>query len=155
MKKSIAARCLVGAPIGLAISTVITIIISLAAGGGGYYPVAPELASDCGTEINAVVLQAVCSLLYGAAWGGASAIWEKDGWSLLRQSVTHLLICSAATFPVAYLMRWMSHTAGGVLLYFGIFFAVYFLIWLWQYSAMKKRVAELNGRVRENNLPGG
>ncbi len=41
-------RALVGAPIGLAYTTVITIIISLAMGGGQYYPVVPELTEVVG-----------------------------------------------------------------------------------------------------------
>ena len=71
MKKKILLRCLLGAPLGLAISTIITIFISYAMGDGSYYAVVPELVRDCGSEINAVALQAVCSLLYGAAWAGA------------------------------------------------------------------------------------
>jgi len=154
MKKKLIIRCLVGAPIGLSISTMITIIISLTVGDGRFYAVVPELISDCGSEMNAVLLQAVCSLLYGAAWGGASVIWEKDDWSILRQSVTHLLICSLATFPIAYFMRWMSHSVSGVLIYFGIFLAVYLAIWLSQYSSMKKRVEQINKSVREKNNHG-
>ncbi len=147
MKKKILLRCLLGAPLGLAISTMITIIISYAMGDGSYYAVVPELVRDCGSEINAVALQAVCSLLYGAAWAGASLIWEADGWSLLKMTVTHLLICSLATFPVAYLMRWMDHSLSGIALYFGIFLAIYAVIWITQYSAMKRKIDELNSSL--------
>ncbi|HUM84531.1 MAG TPA: DUF3021 domain-containing protein [Lachnospiraceae bacterium] len=154
MRKKILLRCLIGAPIGLAISTLITIIISLTVGDGNYYPVVPELVSDCGNEMNAVLLQALLSLLYGAAWAGASVIWEMENWSILLQTVTHLVICSLATFPIAYFMRWMKHTASGILLYFGIFFAIYLIIWLSQYSSMKKRVEEINRKIHENNSPG-
>ena len=147
MKKKILLRCLLGAPLGLAISTMITIFISYAMGDGSYYAVVPELVRDCGSEINAVALQAVCSLLYGAAWAGASLIWEADGWSLLKMTVTHLLICSLATFPVAYLMRWMDHSLPGIALYFGIFLAIYAVIWITQYSAMKRKIDELNSSL--------
>ena len=69
MKKRLALRCLVGAPLGLAISTMITILISLTVGDGNFYPVVPELIKDCGSEMNAVLLQTVCSLLYGGGLG--------------------------------------------------------------------------------------
>ncbi len=151
MKKKVLMRCLAGAPLGLALSTTITIVISLTVGDGRYYPVVPELAADCGNEMNAVLLQAVCSLLYGAMWGGASTIWEQESWSILRQTVTHLILCSAATFPVAFYLRWMPHSAAGVLTYFGIFFGIYLVIWLSQYTAMKKRVEQINAKVRQNN----
>ena len=71
-------RALIGMPIGLAISTVITIIISLCKADGQYYPVVPALVADCGSEINAVLIQALCSFLYGAIFAGASVVFETD-----------------------------------------------------------------------------
>lgn len=147
MKRKALLRCLFGAPLGLAISVTITIIISLVVNDGAYHAVVPELIEDCGSEINAVVLQAVLSLLYGAAWAGASLVWEKENWSILRQTLTHLVICSLATFPVAYFARWMPHSAKGALLYFAIFFTIYLVIWLSQYSSLKKRVKQINERI--------
>lgn len=141
-------RALIGAPMGLAISTAITIIISLAVGNGEYHAVVPELAADLGTEINAVLVQALCSMLYGAAFAGASVVWDSD-WNLTKMTAVHCLICSAATFPIAYLMRWMEHTAGGFLKYFGIFLLIYLIIWVSQYIKMKKSVAVLNKKVND------
>lgn len=151
MKKKIILRCLFGAPAGLCISYLITIVISLIQGDGNYYPVVPELIAECGNEINAVLIQAVFSLLYGAAWAGSSVFWELESWSLLRMTVTHLIVCSAATFPIAYLMRWMPRNVIGILIYFGIFFGLYIVIWISQYQAIKKRIRQMNEKVWENN----
>ena len=140
-------RALVGAPIGLAYSTVITIIISLAQGDGKYYAVAPEMITEIGSESIAVLFQALCSMLYGAAFAGASVVWDTD-WSLTKMTVVHFLICSAATFPIAYLIRWMDHTPGGVLRYFGIFLAVYIAIWVGQYMRIKRNVDAINKKVK-------
>ena len=52
-------RALVGAPLGLAYSTMITIIISLARGDGSYFAVVPEMIADIGSESVAVLLHAV------------------------------------------------------------------------------------------------
>ena len=155
MKKKVLLLCLLGAPVGLALSTLITIAISFSVGDGVFYPVVPELAVQCGGELNAVLLQAVCSMLYGAAWAGASVVWNREGWSLLRQTLTHLLICSAATFPIAYLMRWIPHSAAGTLLYFGIFFGVYLAIWLLQYTATKKKLRQINQRLGGDGIQPG
>lgn len=149
MWKTVLKRCLLGAPLGLAIGTVITIVISLFAGDGRYYAVVPELITDCGSEINAVLLQSALSLVYGAAWAGASVIWQNERWSILKQTLTHLAICSAATFPIAYFARWMPHNAAGVALYFGIFIVIYAAIWLVQYSAVRKRVTEINRKLEQ------
>jgi len=144
MKKRVFARILIGGPLGLALSFIIAILISLVKNDGIFYAVVPELVGDCGSELNAVILQSVLSILYGAAWAGASVIWEMENWSILKQTVVHLVICSIATFPIAYFTRWMSHTPAGIALYFGIFFGVYFIIWLYLYSTLKKRVKEIN-----------
>ncbi len=147
MKKKLLLLCGVGAALGVALSTLITIFISLTVGDGRFYAVVPELIEDCGGELNAVMLQTALSMLYGAAWAGAALIWKQDRWSLTRQTVTHLIICSAATFPVAWLCRWMRHDAVGAALYFGIFFAVYALIWLGQYLGIRRRVREMNREI--------
>ncbi len=147
MKKKVILRCLVGAPIGLSISFIITLIISVIINRGEYYPVVPQLASLCGNELNAVIIQTVCSLIYGAAFGGASVIWETEGWSLLKQTVVHCLVISISSFPIAYCMYWMPHNFWGIAGYAFIFFFIYFFIWFSQYFAMKKKIQAFNDRV--------
>ena len=149
MKKEILKRCLFGAPVGLAIGTIVTIFISLSVGDGKFYAVVPTLITDMGSEINAVILQTVLSMVYGAAWAGASTVWDAEGWSLLKMTLVYLAITSVATFPIAYFARWMPHTLAGVLLYVGIFLAIFFGIWISQYSAMKKRVQQMNERIQK------
>lgn len=149
MKKEILKRCLFGAPIGLAISTVITILISLFIGDGTFYAVVPAFARDMGSEINAVLLQAGLSMIYGVAWAGASVIWDAEKWSLLKMTLVHLLVTSVASFPIAYFARWMPHSTTGILLYIGIFIAIYIGVWLGQYGGMKKRIAAMNARLHE------
>lgn len=142
-------RALIGAPVGMAISTIIAVLDSWFIGDGKFYAVVPELAADLGSEIGAVTIQVLCSMLFGAAFAGASVIWDTD-WNLTKMTVIHFLICSAATFPIAYLLRWMDHTAGGVLKYFGQFLAIYVAIWIIQYMRLRRNVNALNKKV--NNL---
>ena len=150
MKRKLLFRCLLGAPIGLALSTAITVVISLLMGDGNYYPVVPALADAWEGELNAVMLQSLFSLLYGAIWGGTSLIWEMEHWSLLRQTATHLVITCAATLPIAWLMQWMGHTLRGMLAYCGIFLLIYLVIWLTQYLSIRKRVRAMNNQLRSH-----
>ena len=76
------------------------------------------MINDCGSELNAVILQIILSLAYGAVWGGASVIWEKDNWSILKETIVHLVICSLATFPIAYFSRWMSYDIKEIIMTF-------------------------------------
>ena len=144
MKKKIMMRSLLCAPLGLSISTLITIGISLCIADGTYYPVVPQFEQVCGSELSAVVLQAVLSLVYGAVWGGASVVWQIDHWSLLRQTVTHLVICSLSTFFVAYTAYWMAHDTASIVGYFTLFFIIYAVIWLWQCYWLRRGLAKIN-----------
>ena len=91
-------------------------------------------------------------LLYGAAFAGASVIWEREEWSLTKMTLTHLLVCSLATFPIAYCMYWMEHSVSGVLLYFGVFLMIYAAIWLGQYSSIKRKLDAINRKMSEKNF---
>lgn len=148
MKKKIIQRCLIGAPIGLSVSFIITLIISAIINKGEYYPVVPQLTAVCGNELTAVIIQTICSLIYGAAFGGASAIWEVESWSLLKQTVLHCLIISVSAFPIAYCMYWMPHSFWGIAIYVFIFFFIYFFIWFSQYFAMKRKIKAFNDKVK-------
>lgn len=150
MKKKVLQRALFGAPIGLAISMVISIIISYCLGDGKFYFVPPALISDCGNEINAVLLETLLSFLYGAAFAGASVIWEVDNWSILRQTVTHLLVCSVFTFPIAFAGRWMDHTVSGVISYIVIFIAIYVSIWVSIMLSYKRRLKSINNSIKKH-----
>lgn len=144
MKKELLTRSLLGMPIGITISYMITVIISITVNDGTYYPVAPELAAEFGSEINAVVIQMLCSMFYGVVYAGGSVIWEMESWSLLRMTITHLLVISILTLPIAWLLKWMPHNLIGIIVYFAIFFGIYAIIWTSQYVAMKKRIRQMN-----------
>ncbi|MBQ9136871.1 MAG: DUF3021 domain-containing protein [Lachnospiraceae bacterium] len=148
MKKELIKRCFAGAPIGFTICVGITIVISLIVGDGTYYPVVPELIKICGSEVNAVLVQAIVGLLYGAMFGGTSLIWEMEKWSLLRQTITHLLIVSITTIPIAYFMHWMNHSILGVLAYMGTFFAIYAIIWISIYLSIRNKLNKINAKVK-------
>ena len=152
MKKKVILRSLIGAPIGLSISFIITLIISVIINKGEYYPVMPKLTALCGNELNAVVIQTICSLIYGAAFGGASVIWDMENWNLLKQTVIHCLIISVSMLPIAYCMYWMPHNFWGIASYIFIFFFIYFFIWISQYFAMKKKIQAFNDKVKADSV---
>lgn len=149
MKKKIITRFLWGGPIGITISYLITITISIVMREGNYYPVVPQLIDYCDSEINAVVIQTLCSLLYGCICAAASVIWEIDNWSLLRMTITHLAIVSLVTFPISWFMWWMPHTLGGILSYFSIFVLIYTIIWIGQYLTIKSKIRKMNQQLKQ------
>ena len=123
-------RALIGMPIGVTISTVITIIISLCKGDGHYYAVVPALTADLGSESCAVLIQFLCSLLYGAVFAG---VFQRP-----------LTLVSDPLDP-----RFDALKADPEI-YFGIFLAIYLVIWIIEYTRMRKGVDDLNRKMRGN-----
>ena len=152
MKQKIFCRAALGAPLGLAISWCIALIVSAVVGDGQFYAVVPSMAADCGSEFRAVLLQTMASAFYGAVWGGASVIWEIERWSLTRMTFSHLALCSLATLPVAWLSRWMPHSFWGAVGYFGLFFVIYAAVWLGQYLQMRRRLDQINPKIQQDGL---
>lgn len=144
MRKKVILRSLLGAPLGLFICTATTIIISLAIGDGIYYATVPEFNELFGNELTAVIVQTVAVLIYGAVWGGASVIWENEKWSLLKQTLLHLIICSTATYPIAYITYWMPHNAIGSIIYYLIFFLIYMFVWVSIYLSIRTKIKKVN-----------
>ena len=147
MKKQVFLRSLLGAFVGCFIGVVIIVCISLAIGGGDMHVATPALLAQVGSEVGAFSLQMAAAMLIGAIWSGASVIWEVERWSLLRQTLTHFLLCSVVCLPIAWAMDWMADQPGWYL--FG-FVAMYAGIWLINYLQIRRRVREI---LREHGAP--
>ena len=140
-------RTLLGFPLGIAIGTVIAIIVSLTLADGLYYPVTPELLGKTGSELAAVILQTVICGLFGAMWSGTSVIFQIDSWSLTRQTLTHLAIAMPSTLIVALVSAWVPMTVVAVLIYMGIWVLVYAVIWMAVSFYWHSQVRKLNSRL--------
>lgn len=151
MKKKLIYRCLLGAPIGVLVSLIITIIISLCTGNGEYFPAPHELMDFCGNTITAVCIQMVCSLLIGAIAGGSSVIWDVEQWSLLKQTLIHFIVISIPFFTVGYILNWLPHHLYGALGYAGAFILVYLIMWVSIYFSIKTKIKKMNSQLQELN----
>jgi len=151
MKKELFSRIVFGLLGGVVISYFITIGISLAIGDGSYYSCVPSLVERFGNEITAVIVQTVSSAVLGAGFAGSSLIWEKDEWSLLKQTSIYFGIVSALMMTVAYICEWMEHTIEGVLSYFAVFFAIFIVVWVIQYFIWKVRILKIKESIPKNN----
>lgn len=147
MKKKIISRAAVGFPIGIAIGYSITIVISLFWGEGAYFPCVPELVSRMGSELNAVIFQALLCGLLGVGFGAASVIWEAERWSIAARTGIYFLAVSLLMMPIAYWACWMEHSAAGFFRYFGIFTLIFLVIWGIEWMAARRTVRRLNARL--------
>jgi len=149
MKKKALQRGLLGFPLGVFIGYAITILISLFVADGDYSSCVPALVDDFGNEINAVVFQAALCGLLGVSFAAASLIWERDDWSIVKQTGIYFLITAVTMFPIAYFTRWMEHSVSGFLIYVGIFAAIFVFMWVVQYCIWKNKIKRINKKIEK------
>ena len=147
MKKEMIFRIFVGLLGGIVICYFITIGISIVVGDGNYYPCVPSLIERFGNEVTAVIVQTVLSAILGSGFAGCSIIWEKDEWSLLKQTGIYFAIVSVLMMTIAYVCEWMEHSVKGVVSYFAIFFAIFVVVWIVQYLVWKMRISKIKSKL--------
>ena len=125
MKKTVLLRALLGFPLGIALGQLITLCIS-ACYGGEYYPG-----------------------VLGAACAAASCAFQMEHWSISKATAVHFLVLSLSMLPIAYFSHWMEHTFAGVLAYFGVFLAIYAMIWLLLYRSVHTKVQKINKALKK------
>ena len=147
MKKLAFQRGLFGFPVGIAIGYAITIVVSVFWGDGGYSPCVPALVDTIGSVIGAVAFQGVLCGILGASFAAASVIWEIESWSLVKQTGIYFVIAAITMLPIAYFTHWMAHSISGLLIYFGIFAAIFVVIWVIQYGVWKSKIKRINKHI--------
>lgn len=149
MKKKALLRGLLGFPLGLAIGYAITIACSLIRADGAYTPCAPQLTAMMGSEIQAVLLQALLCGTVGAGFAASSVIWEIENWGIVKQTGIYFLVISAIMLPIAYIAHWMEHSLRGILSYCGIFTLIFVILWVIEYGIIKHNVRKMNEILRK------
>lgn len=147
--KKLVLRVLLGAPLGIAMGQIITIVLSLIWGQGYYAPVVPEMARELGGVLPAVIVQTALCAVLGAVFAGASLVWQQECWGIAKQSGLYLLITLAGMLPIAYACYWMEHTLSGVLMYIVIFLVIFLAIWLASYLPGRRQLKEINREIKE------
>ena len=151
MKRKALMRGLSGFPEGIAIGTVITIVISLIKGNGSYYPCVPDFVSFVGNEIMAVIIQTIIWGLLGSIFGTASIICSMEGWSIARQRGVYFIIGGGAIMTAGYILRWMPYSIYGAIGFLMIFFAVFLIVWLANYLFFMIKIKKLNRNIEMND----
>lgn len=148
MKKEVALRLSVSVPGGIAIGFVVPLIISIIRGSGDYIPCTPALVELAGSEINAVIIQMVCSAFIGVASGVGSLIYEIENWSLFRQTATYFLLNGAAINITALTCRWMDFSILSTIVFLIQYAVIFFIIWFIIYAVNYHNIKKMNSKIK-------
>ena len=102
-----------------------------------------------GSESAAAALHAALSGLLGASFAAASVIWEMEDWGIAKQTGLYFLVTAITMLPIAYFTHWMPHSLVGFLMYFGVFVAIFIVIWAIQYFIWRSKIMRINKGIGE------
>lgn len=148
--KEIVKRALLGVAISLAVSQLITMIVSLCIHNGTYYPYYPVLERKYGSQMAAMCIQTVVNAVYGIIFGTSTFIFSKDRWSLTRQTITHFVIITSSCLLGGWLCYWYPHKLSGILIALAEYVVTYFIIWFCVYQSYKKSIKQINQMNQES-----
>lgn len=149
MKKEFMKRALLGFPLGIAMGQVVSIMVSFIFANGYYGAVHPDLIVTLGSEINAVIVQTFLYGVIGFIYAGTSVVWEKDSWSLTKQTLVALSVYAITMVPIAYILKWIQPNWGDTLLFLSVFIVIFIVIWSGIFLYTKKSVAQMNAKLND------
>ena len=85
----------------------------------------------------------------GAVAMGSTVIYEIEKWSIARATVTHFLITFGCLYLVGFVLEWFRFGNPVFWIFTGTMLAAYFLIWLVQYLACKRKIRKMNEDLRK------
>ncbi len=149
MRKKVFGYTLFGSSMGLTLSVMMTLIASLLRGDGQWHFTSANLIIRFGSEVNAVAAECAGAMLLGAIWANATMIFSDTDWSLLKQSAIHCLVCTVPSMAIAVWLKWFPLNWDGVMQCVRLFGVIYMLNWVLQYMSFRKRIKQLNAKLKE------
>ncbi|MBT9134348.1 MAG: hypothetical protein DDT39_01560 [Firmicutes bacterium] len=130
---------LLGAPIGVFISTTIVYLSLLTIGPRALEALAANFA-----------LQYWAGIAIGFVFGAMSVVFDIDEWTLTRQSVVHFAVTVAVFLSVSSIAGWIPPAeTGALLLYVITCIIIYCGIWYAHYAYWKGKISEVNAQLRQ------
>lgn len=143
-------KALARIPLGFASTVLAAALIQICIIQGGGSMVTERFASHFAAKDAAVLTQLLLVGGIGAAFSGASAVYDLERWSFLRQGIVYFVITAAVWVPVL-LICWTPMPKEGILFSSLGWTGTYAITWGIQYAVYRKRIRDLNRRIHERN----
>ena len=143
-------KALARIPLGFASTVLAAALIQICIIQGGGSTVTERFASHFAAKDAAVLTQLLLVGGIGAAFSGASVVYDLERWSFLRQGIVYFVITVAVWVPVL-LICWTPMPTEGILFSSLGWTGTYAIKWGIQYAVYRKRIRDLNRRIHERN----
>lgn len=99
-------------------------------------------------EMKTLITYLVTANIVGLIFSFASFIFEKEEWSILKQTSIHFIILLGTFLPTAIWIGWVPNRFGPILVCIGSFIVMYFIIWFVMTLYWKRKIEKLNHQLR-------
>lgn len=99
-------------------------------------------------EMKTLIMYLVTASIVGLIFSFASFIFEKEEWSILKQTSIHFIVLLGTFLPTAILIGWVPNRFGPILVCIGIFIFIYFIIWFIMTLYWKRKIKKINHQLR-------
>ncbi|MBZ2405850.1 DUF3021 domain-containing protein [Liquorilactobacillus hordei] len=142
--KKIILQILFGITVGIFIGFTTALTFSFIYQSKYFSPSAPHFITFFSSNIMATAISAILWSFMGILFSLSSMIFEKENWSITRQTITHLIVSYLGFTPLAILAGWFPLTVLWLISYTIIFLIIYLIIWSISMLTAKKEIEELN-----------
>lgn len=141
-----------GAALGVFAGLFISIVYSYMTASGEYFPMSPKSTSgkflyENVTETTILLIAIISWALFGVGFTLAKKVYERDDWSVVKMTFTHLAIVILFFLPLSVLSGWYPLTTGAIVSFLIIFLVVYFIIWLIIFAINSRRIKKINHKL--------
>ena len=99
-------------------------------------------------ETKTLIMYLVTANIVGLIFSFDSFIFEKEEWSILKQTMIHFIVLLGTFLPTAIWIGWVPNRFGPILVCIGSFIVIYFIIWLMMTLYWKRKIEKLNHQLR-------
>ncbi|WP_018658996.1 DUF3021 domain-containing protein [Allofustis seminis] len=148
MLKEIMKRAAVGMLMGAGIGFLTPLTISYFLGTGNVHLVTPPFLAKFDTEIQAVIVQTIFTMIIGAVFSVSGLLYESID-SLPKKTALHFILTLPVLVGSGYYLYWMDHTVRSVISFVMIAIVIYAAIWVGTYYTIKKNVEQVNQKLKQ------
>lgn len=149
--KKVIRHALFGIPSGILIGLITSLIFSWQAGYGIFYPGPPAFMSLFNNEVEALTAAIVLWSIVGSMFSISSMIFEKNEWSILKQTFLHFLCTYTGLLALNIFLNWFDYTLENVAEFTLTFFIIYAIVWSVSMIRVKRSLDEINQRLEKGS----
>lgn len=129
------------------VSVLVLVIMELVIHRENFFPLVPAYTDHFESLSMALNVYHLLVGLIGAAFGGASVIFEIESWSFFKQGVIHFMLTTAVWLPISTFLWGLSMYPSAIVSIFISFAVTYGVTWWMNYQKCRESIQKINEKL--------